>query len=106
MQYENIILYLHRCYGVTRTKDKEKVTDYRILELKDMKAKVVIAQATNETAGSLYELVGKFQKRTSIKAYPSVDNEAVFFPNDKHDLSFLKSVLEDKAFPFRVENAE
>ncbi len=71
-----------------------------------MKAKVVIAQATVETVDALYELVGKFQQRTSIKAYPSVDNEAVFFPVDKHDLSFVKSVLEDKAFPFRVENAE
>ena len=71
-----------------------------------MKAKVVIAQATNETAGSLYELVAKFQKRTSIKAYPSVDNEAEFFPVDEHDLNFVKSVLEDKAFSFRVENAE
>ncbi len=71
-----------------------------------MKAKVVIAQATVETVDALYELVAKFQQRTSIKAYPSVDNEAVFFPVDKHDLSFVKSVLEDKAFPFRVENAE
>lgn len=71
-----------------------------------MKAKVVIAQATNETATALYELVSKFQTRTSIKAYPSVDNEAVFFPVDKHDLSFVKSVLEDKAFSFRVEDAE
>ena len=71
-----------------------------------MKAKVVIAQATVETVDALYELVNSFQLRTSIKAYPSVDNEAVFFPNDKHDLSFVKSVLEDKAFPFRVENAE
>lgn len=71
-----------------------------------MKAKVVIAQATNETATALYELVSKFHTRTSIKAYPSVDNEAVFFPVDKHDLSFVKSVLEDKAFSFRVEDAE
>ena len=71
-----------------------------------MKAKVVIAQATVETVDALYELVNSFQLRTSIKTYPSVDNEAVFFPNDKHDLSFVKSVLEDKAFPFRVENAE
>lgn len=71
-----------------------------------MKAKVIIAQATKETVDALYELVSMFQTRTSIKAYPSVDNEAVFFPVDKHDLSFVKSVLEDKAFPFRVENAE
>ena len=71
-----------------------------------MKAKVVIAQATNETATALYELVSKFHIRTAIKAYPSVDNEAVFFPVDKHDLSFVKSVLEDKAFSFRVEDAE
>ena len=71
-----------------------------------MKAKVIIAQATNETVDALYELVSMFHTRTSIKAYPIVDNEAVFFPVDKHDLSFVKSVLEDKAFPFRVENAE
>ena len=71
-----------------------------------MKAKVVIAQATVETVDALYELVNSFQLRTSIKAYPSVDNEAVFFPNDKHDLNFVKSVLRDKAFAFRVEDAE
>lgn len=71
-----------------------------------MKAKVVIAQATVETVDALYELVNRFQLRTSIKAYPSVDNEAVFFPNDKHDLNFVKSVLRDKAFTFKVEDAE
>lgn len=71
-----------------------------------MKAKVIIAQATNETVDALYELVSKFQQHTSIKAYPSVDNEAVFFPVDKYDLNFVKSILGDKAFPFRVENAE
>lgn len=71
-----------------------------------MKAKVVIAQATNETVDALYELVSMFHTRTSIKAYPSVDNEAVFFPNDKHDLNFVKCVLSDKAFTFKVEDAE
>ena len=71
-----------------------------------MKAKVVIAQATVETVDALYELVNSFQLRTSIKAYPSVDNEAVFFPNDKHDLNFVKSVLRDKACTFKVEDAE
>ena len=71
-----------------------------------MKAKVVIAQAAVETVDALYELVKSFQSRTSIKAYPSVDNEAVFFPNDKHDLNFVKSVLRDKAFTFKVEDAE
>ena len=71
-----------------------------------MKAKVVIAQATVETVDALYELVNSFQLRTSIKAYPSVDNEAVFFPVDKHDLNFVKSVLRDKFFAFRVEDAE
>ena len=71
-----------------------------------MKAKVVIAKAAVETVDALYELVKGFQSRTSIKAYPSVDNEAVFFPVDRHDLSFVKSVLEDKAFSFRVENAK
>lgn len=71
-----------------------------------MKVKVVIAKAAVETVDALYELVKGFQSRTSIKAYPSVDNEAVFFPVDKHDLSFVKSVLSDKAFAFRVEDAE
>lgn len=71
-----------------------------------MKAKVVIAQATVETVDALYELVSMFHTRTSIKAYPSVDNEAVFFPVDRHDLNFVKSVLEVKAFSFRVEDAK
>ena len=66
-----------------------------------MKAKVIIAQATAETVGFLYELV-----KTAIKAYPSVDYQAVFFPVDKHYLSFVKRVLADRDFPFKVENAE
>lgn len=71
-----------------------------------MKAKVIIAQATAETVGFLYELVKRMAEKTAIKAYPSVDYQAVFFPVDKHDLSFVKRVLTDRDFPFKVENAE
>ncbi len=71
-----------------------------------MKAKVIIAQATVETAEFLYGLVKRVAEKTAIKAYPSVDYQAVFFPVDKHDLSFVKQVLTDKGFAFSVENAE
>jgi len=71
-----------------------------------MKAKVIIAQATAETVGFLYELVKRMAEKTAIKAYPSVDYQAVFFPVDKHDLYFVKRVLADRDFLFKVENAE
>lgn len=71
-----------------------------------MKAKVIIAQATAETVGFLYELVKRMAEKTAIKAYPSVDYQAVFFPVDKHDLSFVKRVLADRDFLFKVGNAE
>lgn len=71
-----------------------------------MKAKVIIAQATAETVGFLYELVKRMAEKTAIKAFPSVDYQAVFFPVDKHDLSFVKRVLADRDFLFKVENAE
>ena len=71
-----------------------------------MKAKVIIAQATAETVGFLYELVKRMAEKTATKAYPSVDYQAVFFPVDKHDLSFVKRVLADRDFLFKVENAE
>ena len=71
-----------------------------------MKAKVIIAQATAETVGFLYELVKGMAEKTAIKSYPSVDCQAVFFPVDKHDLSFVMRVLVDRSFSFRVENAE
>lgn len=71
-----------------------------------MKAKVIIAQATAETVGFLYELVKRMAEKTAIKAYPSVDYQAVFFSVDKHDLSFVKRVLADRDFLFKVENAE
>lgn len=71
-----------------------------------MKAKVIIAQATAETVGFLYELVKRMAEKTAIKTYPSVDYQAVFFPVDKHDLSFVKRVLADRDFLFKVENAE
>lgn len=71
-----------------------------------MKAKVIIAQATAGTAELLYGLVKKMSGETAIKAYPSVDFQAVFFPVDKYDLGFVKRVLTDKGFSFKVENAE
>ena len=57
-----------------------------------MKAKVIIAQATAETVGFLYELVKRMAEKTAIKAYPSVDYQAVFFPVDKHDLYVVLSL--------------
>lgn len=71
-----------------------------------MKAKVIIAQATTETAELLYGLVKKMTETTAIKAYPGVDYQAVFFPVDRYDLGFVKRVLTDKGFSFKVENAE
>ncbi len=71
-----------------------------------MKAKVVIAQATAATAEKLYNLVKRLADTTTIKSYPSVDFQAVFFPVDKYDLGFVKRVLTDNHFPFKVENAE
>lgn len=71
-----------------------------------MKAKVIIAQATAETAGFLYGLVRKIAGETAVKAYPGVDYQAVFFPVDKHDLYFVKHVLADKGFAFSVEDAK
>ena len=67
---------------------------------------MIIAQATAETVGFLYELVKGMAEKTAINAYPSVDYQAVFFPVDKHDLSFVKRVLVDRNISFRVENAE
>ena len=55
-----------------------------------MKAKVIIAQATAETAETLYGLVKKMVDTTAIKAYPSVDYQAVFFSADRYDLDFVK----------------
>ena len=67
---------------------------------------MIIAQATAETVGFLYELVKRMAEKTAIKAYPSVDYQAVFFPVDKHDLYSVKRVLADRNFSFKVENAE
>lgn len=71
-----------------------------------MKAKVIIVQATVETVELLYRLVKKVADTTAIKAYPSVDCQAVFFPVDRYDLGFVKRVLVDKGFSFKVEDAE
>lgn len=71
-----------------------------------MKAKVIIAQATAQTSDFLYSLVEKMATMTAITAYPSVDNQAVFFPIDKYDLAFVKRMLKDKGFSFNIENAE
>lgn len=71
-----------------------------------MKAKVIIAQATAETAETLYGLVKKMVDTTAIKAYPSVDYQAVFFSADRYDLDFVKRVLADNCFSFKIEDAE
>lgn len=71
-----------------------------------MKAKVIIAQATVETAGHLYGLVKKVTMKTAIKSYPGVDCQAVFFPADKHDLDFIKRVLTDHGFSFRADDVK
>lgn len=71
-----------------------------------MKAKVIIAQATVETAETLYGLVKKMVDTTAVKAYPNVDYQAVFFPVDRYDLGFVKRILADKCFSFKVEDAE
>lgn len=71
-----------------------------------MKAKVIIVNGSKETETILNRLVDKVSTETSIKAYPNVDFGAVFFPEDQHDLAFLKRVLTDKGFSFNVEDAE
>ena len=71
-----------------------------------MKAKVIIAQATAGTAELLYGLVKKMAGETANKANPSVDFQAVFFPVDRYDLGFVKRLLTDKGFSFKIENAE
>lgn len=63
-----------------------------------MKAKVIIAQATAETAEVLYGLVKKMVDTTAIKAYPSVDYQAVFFSADRYDLDFVKEYWRISAF--------
>mgnify|MGYP000727281617 CR=1 FL=1 len=69
-----------------------------------MKAKVIIAQATVETAGLLCGLVKKVATLTAIKSYPSVDYQAVFFPADKHELDFVMRVLADEGYYFYVDD--
>lgn len=63
-----------------------------------MKAKVIIAQATAETAETLYGLVKKMVDTTAIKAYLSVDYQAVFFSADRYDLDFVKEYWRISAF--------
>ncbi len=72
---------------VQRETDNQRVLTTKTSET--MKAKVVIAQATVDTAGHLYELARKMLRETPIKSYPSVDFRAVFFPVDKYDLGFV-----------------
>lgn len=71
-----------------------------------MEAKVIIVTATKKTEQVLNNIVKKISAITSIKSYPNVDYGAVFFPTDKHDLSFVSRLLKDKGFCFRIENAE
>lgn len=71
-----------------------------------MRAKVIIARATKETEEILNSMVRKVSETTSIKAYPSVDFEAVFFPVDRNDQKFILNILSTKGFTTRIENAK
>lgn len=71
-----------------------------------MEAKVIIATATNSTIEILNNLVIKINSQTAIRSYPSVDNEAVFFPVDKYDLLFVTRVLKDKGISYKIEDAQ
>lgn len=71
-----------------------------------MRAKVIIAKATKETEEILNSVVRKVSEITSIKAYPSVDFEAVFFPVDLNDQKFILNILSTKGFITRIENAK
>lgn len=68
-----------------------------------MKAKVIVAQATPETAATLGGLVAMVAELTAIKAYPNAYNGAVFFPKNKYDREFVKRILTGKQIAFRVE---
>lgn len=70
-----------------------------------MNAKVIIAKATKETVETLYNIVSKVMKSTSIKAYQSVDFEAVFFPADCNDQDFILSILANNGFATKIEKA-
>jgi hypothetical protein B2_07867 len=70
-----------------------------------MKKKVIKVTATDQTVEKLYKFVKFMNENSSIRAYPSVDNEAVFFPVDKYDLKWLKSTLLEKGYALRIEDA-
>lgn len=71
-----------------------------------MEAKVIIAKATKETVEALYNIVSMVMKNTSIKAYQSVDFEAVFFPTDSNDQDFILSILAINGFTTKIETAK
>lgn len=68
--------------------------------------KVIIAKATDANIDRLQRIVRNFNANTNIKAFPSCDNEAVFFPIDEHDSKFVEEILTDNGFEVRTENAE
>lgn len=68
-----------------------------------MEAKVIVAQATPETAATLGGLVAMVAELTAIKAYPNAYNGAVFFPKNKYDREFVERILTGKQIAFRVE---
>lgn len=70
-----------------------------------MRKKVIKVTATDQTVEKLYKFVRHMNENTAIRAYPSVDNEAVFFPVDKYDLKFLKNALLEKGYALRIEDA-
>ena len=67
--------------------------------------KVIVAIATDSTANALYEYANFINDNTHMRAYPSVDNEAVFFPVDRYDLKWLKSVLLEKGYNIKIKDA-
>lgn len=71
-----------------------------------MEAKVIVAKATKETVEALYNIVSMVMKNTSIKAYQSVDFEAVFFPTDSNDQDFILSILAINGFTTKIETAK
>lgn len=47
----------------------------------------------------------RHRETSSIKAWPGVDNDAQFFPNDEYDLIHVTEMLAEKGFEYRVEDA-
>lgn len=69
--------------------------------------KVVIAKAKNsEDYNRLCSIANKYRETSSIKAWPGLDDDVQFFPNDEYDLVHITEMLKEKGFESRIENAE